>query len=99
MTPAQFNAVGHRRAHRRLPDDVPAVVADRAARADPPQRVIPPVVAGTGVNAQVGGETAASIDAANFLGHRLFIVIGAVLVLSFLLLMVSSARWCSRSRR
>jgi putative drug exporter of the RND superfamily len=50
--------------------------------------VIPPVVAGTAVNAQVGGETAASIDAANFLGHRLFLVIGAVLVLSFLLLMM-----------
>ena len=50
--------------------------------------VIPPAVAGTGVDAQVGGETAASIDAANFLGHRLFIVIGAVLILSFLLLMV-----------
>jgi putative drug exporter of the RND superfamily len=50
--------------------------------------VIPPAVAGTGVNAQVGGETASSIDAASFLGHRLFIVIGAVLVLSFLLLMV-----------
>jgi putative drug exporter of the RND superfamily len=50
--------------------------------------VIPPVVRGTDVNAQVGGETAASIDAANFLGHRLFIVIGAVLILSFLLLMV-----------
>ena len=50
--------------------------------------VIPPAVAGTGVDAQVGGETAASIDAANFLGHRLFIVIGAVLILSFILLMV-----------
>jgi RND superfamily putative drug exporter len=50
--------------------------------------VIPPVVAGTGVDAQVGGETASSIDAANFLGHRLFIVIGAVLLLSFLLLMM-----------
>jgi RND superfamily putative drug exporter len=50
--------------------------------------VIPPAVAGTGVDAQVGGETAASIDAANFLDHRLFIVIGAVLILSFLLLMV-----------
>ncbi len=50
--------------------------------------VIPPVVGGTSVNAQVGGQTAASIDAANFLGHRLFIVIGAVLILSFLLLMV-----------
>ncbi len=50
--------------------------------------VIPPVVNGTDVNAQVGGQTAASIDAANFLGHRLFLVIGAVLLLSFLLLMV-----------
>jgi RND superfamily putative drug exporter len=50
--------------------------------------VIAPVVGGTNVNAQVGGETASSIDAANFLGHRLFIVIGAVLILSFLLLMV-----------
>ena len=50
--------------------------------------VIPPVVHGTDVVAQVGGETAGSIDAANFLGHRLFIVIGAVLILSFLLLMV-----------
>ena len=50
--------------------------------------VIPPVVRGTGVDAQVGGQTAASIDAANFLGHRLFVVIGAVLILSFLLLMV-----------
>jgi len=50
--------------------------------------VIPPVVVGTGVDAQVGGQTAASIDAANFLGHRLFVVIGAVLVLSFILLML-----------
>jgi RND superfamily putative drug exporter len=49
--------------------------------------VIPPVVKGTDVNAQVGGETASSIDAAAFLGSRLFLVIGAVLVLSFLLLM------------
>jgi RND superfamily putative drug exporter len=50
--------------------------------------VIPPVIRGTGVDAQVGGQTAASIDAANFLGHRLFVVIGAVLLLSFILLLV-----------
>jgi RND superfamily putative drug exporter len=50
--------------------------------------VIPPAVHGTTVDAQVGGETAASIDAAGFLGQRLFIVIGAVLILSFLLLML-----------
>jgi RND superfamily putative drug exporter len=50
--------------------------------------IIAPVVASSGVDAQVGGETASSVDAANFLGHRLFLVIGAVLVLSFLLLLV-----------
>ncbi len=49
--------------------------------------VIPPVVRGTDVDALVGGQTAGGIDAANFLGSRLFIVIGAVLILSFLLLM------------
>ncbi len=49
--------------------------------------VIPPQVAGTKVDALVGGETAASIDAAAFLGSRLFVVIAAVLILSFLLLL------------
>jgi RND superfamily putative drug exporter len=49
--------------------------------------VIPPAVRGTDVQALVGGQTAGGIDAANFLGSRLFLVIGAVLILSFLLLM------------
>jgi putative drug exporter of the RND superfamily len=49
--------------------------------------VIPSAVRGTDVDAQVGGETASSVDAAGFLGGRLLLVIGAVLVLSFLLLM------------
>jgi RND superfamily putative drug exporter len=49
--------------------------------------VIPKVVAGTSVEARVGGETAVGIDAATFLGSRLLVVIGAVLVLSFLFLM------------
>jgi RND superfamily putative drug exporter len=49
--------------------------------------VIPPVVRRTGVDAQVGGETAGSIDAATFLGGRLPIVIAAVLALAFLFLM------------
>ncbi len=48
--------------------------------------VIPPIVAHTGVVADVGGETAAGIDAADFLGHRLPLVIGVVLLVSFLLL-------------
>jgi len=49
--------------------------------------VIPPVVRRTGVDAQVGGETAGSIDAATFLGGRLPVVIAAVLALAFLFLM------------
>jgi RND superfamily putative drug exporter len=55
----------------------------RTLRAD----VIPPVVRRTGVDAQVGGETAGSIDAATFLGGRLPVVIAAVLALAFLFLM------------
>jgi putative drug exporter of the RND superfamily len=51
--------------------------------------VIPKVVDGTRVDAQVGGETAVGNDAATFLGHRLLLVIGAVLVLSFLFLMAA----------
>ncbi len=38
------------------------------------------------MRALVGGQTAGGIDAANFLGSRLFLVIGAVLLLSFILL-------------
>jgi len=55
----------------------------RTLRAD----VIPPVVGRTGIDAQVGGETAGSIDAASFLGGRLPVVIAAVLALAFLFLM------------
>jgi RND superfamily putative drug exporter len=49
--------------------------------------VIPPVVGRTGIDAQVGGETAGSIDAATFLGGRLPVVIAAVLALAFVFLM------------
>jgi RND superfamily putative drug exporter len=45
------------------------------------------VTGGTGVQAEIGGETAAGIDAAAFLGGRTPLVIGAVIVLAFLLLM------------
>ena len=45
------------------------------------------VVPASGVDALVGGQTAASMDFATYLGNRLPILIGAVLVLSFLLLM------------
>jgi RND superfamily putative drug exporter len=49
--------------------------------------VIPEVVKGTGVQALVGGETAAGVDSSHQLSHRLPYVIGGVVILSFLLLM------------
>ena len=45
------------------------------------------VIPATGVTAKVGGFTAASIDFADYIGGRLPYLIGAVLILSFLLLM------------
>ncbi len=50
-------------------------------------QVIPTATSGTGVAAYVGGETAGSIDASSYLSARLPLVIGVVLLLSFLLLM------------
>jgi RND superfamily putative drug exporter len=49
--------------------------------------VIPGATAGTQLRVLVGGETAASVDASNYLSHRLPLVISAVIVLAFLLLM------------
>ncbi len=45
------------------------------------------VIPGTGVDAKVGGLTAGSVDFAGYLGERMPILIGVVLLLSFLLLM------------
>jgi putative drug exporter of the RND superfamily len=49
--------------------------------------VIPSALHGTGVVAEVGGETASGIDAAAYLSGRMFWVIAAVIVLAVLLLM------------
>ena len=49
--------------------------------------VIPEVTTHTGLKVLVGGETAASVDSANYLASRLYWVIAAVIVLAFLLLM------------
>jgi RND superfamily putative drug exporter len=46
------------------------------------------VVPDTGVDARVGGFNAASVDFADYLGDRLPYLIGAVLILSFILLML-----------
>ena len=87
VVPPQYNASKSGAVLVAYPTTSPQAAATqslvRTLRAD----VIPRVVSGTLVDAQVGGETAVSIDAATFLGSRLLLVIGAVLVLSFLFLM------------
>ena len=88
VTPPQFNAADTGAVIIVYPTTSPQSAQTETLVQTLRNDVIPPVVGGTDVDAQVGGETAASIDAANFLGHRLFLVIGAVLILSFLLLMV-----------
>jgi RND superfamily putative drug exporter len=49
-------------------------------------QVIPAVTAGHGATVLVGGETAASVDSATHLSSRLPLVIGLVILLSFILL-------------
>jgi putative drug exporter of the RND superfamily len=49
--------------------------------------VIPGAIANTGLQVHVGGQTASSVDFADVIGRRLPIFIGAVLALSFLLLL------------
>ncbi len=49
--------------------------------------VIPEVTAGSGLTAHLGGQAASSIDFADVIGQRLPLFIGAVLALSFLLLL------------
>jgi RND superfamily putative drug exporter len=87
VVPPQFNARQTGAVLVAYPTTSPQAAATetlvRTLRAD----VIPPVVDRTGVDAQVGGETAGSIDAATFLGGRLPVVIAAVLALAFLFLM------------
>jgi RND superfamily putative drug exporter len=52
------------------------------------ERVLPPAVDGTGIEVHVGGETALMEDMAELLQQRLPVFMGAVLGLSFLLLLV-----------
>ena len=52
------------------------------------QRLRADVIPGTGVDATVGGLTAASVDFADYLGSKMPLLLGAVLIVSFLLLML-----------
>jgi len=84
--------VRHGRRHggdHRVSDHVAPVRPDRDLVHRLRSQVLPAATAGTGVKVLVGGETAASVDASSYLSSRLFLVIGVVLVLSFILLMAA----------
>ncbi len=86
-TPVQFSASGHDAVIIAYPTTSPQSAKTEAIVHTLRDDVIPGATAGTGVVAYVGGETAGSVDASSYLSDRLVWVIGAVLLLSFLLLM------------
>ena len=86
-SPAQANASGTAAVIVAYPTTDPQAAQTEALVHDLRDNVIPAATSGTGVTAYVGGETAGSVDAASYLSARLPWVIGAVLLLSFLLLM------------
>jgi RND superfamily putative drug exporter len=87
VVPPQYNAAETGAVLVAYPTTSPQAAATETLVRTLRNDVIPSVVRRTGVDAQVGGETAGSIDAASFLGGRLPVVIAAVLALAFLFLM------------
>jgi RND superfamily putative drug exporter len=87
VVPPQFNAAGDTAVLIVVPTTSPQDARTVHLVHQLRSHVIPAATAQTGVRALVGGETAAAVDAANHLSSRLPIVIGAVVLLSFLLLM------------
>jgi RND superfamily putative drug exporter len=71
-----------------IPGSTPQAAATQVLIHQLREQVIPRVVAGADTRVRIGGVTAAAIDFAAFNAQRLPVFIGAVLVLSFLLLLV-----------
>ena len=88
VAPPRFNPAGTTAVIRVLPDSSPQAqgTADLVSRLR--SDVIPPAVANSDVKVYVGGSTAAFIDISDRIASRLPWFIGAVIALSFLLLMV-----------
>ena len=86
-SPAQLNQAGTAAVIVAYPTTDPQAAQTETLVHTLRDEVIPKATAGSGVQAYVGGETAGSVDAATYLSSRLPWVIGAVLLLSFLLLM------------
>ena len=87
VAPAQFSQSGGAAMIVAIPTTSPQAAQTEALVHTFRDQVIPTATSGTGVQAFVGGETAGSVDASSYLSSRLPLVIGVVLLLSFLLLM------------
>jgi RND superfamily putative drug exporter len=89
VVPPQFDASGDTAAIVAFPTTSPQSAQTEALVHRLRQQVVPAATAGSDVRVLVGGETAGSVDASSYLSSRLFWVIGAVLILAFLLLMAA----------
>jgi RND superfamily putative drug exporter len=87
VAPARFNSAGDTAVIIAYPTTGPEAAQTASSVRHLRSSVIPPAVAGSGVQVLVGGETAAGVDASHYLSNKLPLVIGVVIALSFLLLM------------
>ncbi len=85
--PAQLNRAGDAAVVTVVPTTSPQDIRTEKLVRRLRDHLIPRAVRGTGASAMVGGYTAGAVDSAQRLQQRLFVVIGAVVILSFLLLM------------
>ncbi|HEX4010067.1 MAG TPA: MMPL family transporter [Solirubrobacteraceae bacterium] len=88
VAPPLFNALGNAAVVIVYPTTAPQAAATSSLVTELRASVIPAATAGTDVRVLVGGETAAGIDASSQLSQRLPLVIGLVILLSFVLLML-----------
>ena len=88
VVPPQVNDSGDTAVIVAIPRSSPQDEATKALVERLRGHVIPPVVGSSGAQALVGGVTAAGVDAAQYFSQRLIWVIGAVVLLSFFLLML-----------
>jgi RND superfamily putative drug exporter len=88
VQPPSYNRVGDTAVILAYPATAPQAAATASLVRHLRSTVIPRATAGTGLIVLVGGETAAGIDASSYLSQRLPLVIGAVILVSFVMLMV-----------
>jgi RND superfamily putative drug exporter len=88
VTDAQRNLAGTAALATLIPRTAPQAAATTHLVHELREHVVPPAVANTGLRVHIGGATAGAIDFADVIGRRLPIFIGAVLGLSFVLLLV-----------